>query len=339
MRLHGGSSKTFPKKSFRLNLAKDQRLVDGRRKLILRAEYADKTLLRNFTAYDLLRHATWLPASRTRHVHVRLGAEYHGVMLHPDRVDGHFLEDNVLSDKGSLYEADPPFEFSVPGGNLTLPKAPRSYGDIYQQHEGKLDYQDLIELIEVVLRLPDKEFAENADRVIKVDDVLVYLAFTTVIQNHDWVKKNYYLYRDPKAIDSRWSMIAWDLDLTFGHLWTKENDVFDEQIFLDGNPYIGMYDGYDFFNQLVDRLLWVKPFRQRFRAFIAHLIAGRFSGKFLQPRIDNALCRMQPDLLADTKKRAKNDELSGRFQELRDYIPARQAWLKTWLAEPDPMDK
>ena len=152
------------------------------------------------------------------------------------------------------------------------------------------------------------------------------------------MKKNYYIYRDPKAVDSRWSLIAWDLDLSFGHLWTKEGDVLDEQIFIDSDPYLGTYDGHDFFNQLVDRLLWVKRFRKRYRAFVAHLIAGPFSLAFLQPRIDNALCRMQPDLLADALKRAKNPEIAGRAQEVRDYIPARQAWLTTWLSEPDAMD-
>ena len=329
---------TFPKKSFRLNLDTDQPLADGRRKLILRAEYADKTLIRNFAAYDLLRHATWLPAARTAHVHVRLGASYHGVALHPDRVDSFFLADNGLNGKGSLYEADPPFAKSAPGGNLTVPTPTIAYDEIYQHHEGKEKFADLIELIEVVLRLSDAEFAANADRVIKVDDVLAYLAFSTVIQNQDWVRKNYYLYRDPTAHDSRWSILAWDLDLTFGHLWTKENDVLEEQIFSDGSPYVGTYDGHEFFNQLVDRLLWVKRFRKRYRSFIQHLLDDKFSRAFLDPRIDNALCRMQPDLLADSAKRASNAELMPRVQEVRDFITARRAWLKTWLSEPDALD-
>ena len=101
---------------------------------------------------------------------------------------------------------------------------------------------------------------------------------------------------------------------------------------------IEFYDGHEFYNQLVDRLLWVDRFRKRYRAFIAHLIGGRFTAAFLNPRIDNALCRMQPDVLADSHKRATNAEFSGRSQEARDFIAARRAWLTTWLSEPDPMD-
>ncbi|MCO4760904.1 MAG: CotH kinase family protein [Myxococcales bacterium] len=335
MRLHGGSSRTFKKKSFRLNLDKDQRMPDGRRKLVLRAEFVDKSQVRSFVAYEVMRHGTWLASSRLMNVHLRLGARYHGVMLHPERIDSHFLKDRGWNKDGSLYEADPPFAKSVPGGNLTVPKNKDDYPDLYQEHEGKLDYKDLIELIEVVLQLPDDEFEQNADRIIKTDDILVALALFAVTQNQDWVKKNYYLYRDPKATDSRWTIIPWDLDLSLGHLWTEENDVFDENIFTDGNPYVGMNNGTLFYNQLADRLLSVKRFRQRYRAFIAHLIEGRFNTSFLAARIDNTMCRMQPDILADKLKRAKNEELLSRVQEVKDFITGRRTWLKTWLAEPD----
>ena len=338
MRLHGGSSRTFPKKSFRLNLNKDQPLADGRRKLVLRAEYVDKTLLRNYVAYEVVRHATWLPASRLTYVHLRVNSSYYGVMLHPDRVDKHFLTDHGLNPEGSLYEADPPFVKSVPGGNLTVVEPASDYKVIYQQHQGVLDYVDLIELIEVVLQLPDEAFEANVDRVVKVDDVLVFLAMSAVIQNQDWVKKNYYLYRDPTAVDARWTVIPWDLDLTLGHLWTEESDVFDEQIFIDGSPYVGMNEGYLFYNQLADRLLRVPRFRKRYRSFIAHLLAGKFNNNFLGPRMDNALCRMQPDLLADPLKRAKNQELLSRVQEVRDFVVGRRTWLTTWLSEPDAKD-
>ncbi len=338
MRLHGGSSRTFPKKSFRLNLNKDQALADGRRKLVLRAEYVDKSALRNFAAYEVVRHATWLPASRLTYVHLRLNSTYYGVMLHPDRVDSHFLTDHGLNPEGSLYEADPPFVKSVPGGNLTVVKPASDYKVIYQQHHGALDYVDLIELIEVVLQLPDAAFEANVDRVVKVDDVLVFLAMSAVIQNQDWVKKNYYLYRDPTAVDARWTVIPWDLDLTLGHLWTEEKDVFDEQIFIDGSPYVGMNEGYLFYNQLADRLLRVPRFRKRYRSFIAHFLAGKFNNSFLGPRLDNALCRMQPDLLADRLKRAKNEELLSRVQEVRDFVVGRRTWLTTWLSEPDAKD-
>ena len=339
MRLHGGSSRTFSKKSFRLNLDKNQPLADGRRKLILRAEWVDKAMIRSYLAYEVVRHGTWLPASRLTYVHLRLGARYHGLMLHPDRVDKHILTDHNLNPNGSLYEADPPFEKSVPGGNLTVAKAAADYKVLYQHHEGTLNYVDLIELIEVVLQLPDAQFADNIDRVVKVDDVLVFLAMSAVIQNHDWVKKNYYLYRDPTATDSRWTIIPWDLDLSFGHLWTPEEDIFDEQIFTDGNPYVGMNIGQLFFNQLADRLFNVKRFRTRYRSFLAHLLEKTFDKAFLEPRMNNALCRMQPDMLADDGKRAKNQEVRSRVQEVRDFVVARRAWLTTWLKEDDPYAK
>lgn len=335
MRLHGGSSRTFKKKSFRLNLDDDAALPDGRRKVILRAEFADKALVRNHLAYDLLRHATWLPACETTYVHLRINGRFYGVMVHTERVDKDYLSARGLNPKGSLYEADPPFAMSVPGGNLTPVEDPQDYRLLYQRHAGELAYADLIELIEVVLQLPDAEFEAHVDRIIKVDDVLVFLAFNAVIQNQDFVKKNYYLYRDPTVADSRWTVLPWDLDLSLGHLWTEEGDVLDEQIFHDGDPYVGRNVGHSFYNQLVERVLGVPRLRKRFRSFVQHLVDGRFHPDFLSPRIDRALCRMQPDLLADQKKRAKNEEVPQRVQEVKDFVTARRVWLTTWLKEPD----
>ena len=170
---------------------------------------------------------------RTRYVNLRVNDRAYGLMVHTERVDKDFLTDRGLSALGSLYEADPPFEKSVPGANLTKSVA-ADYSELYQHHAGDLNYSDLIELIEEVLLLPSVTLDRDLNKVIRVDDFLVYLAAQAMIQNQDFVKKNYYLYRDPQAQDPRWTVLPWDLDLSWGHLWTPEGDVLDEQIFTAG---------------------------------------------------------------------------------------------------------
>jgi spore coat protein CotH len=146
-----------------------------------------------------------------------------------------------------------------------------------------------------------------------------------VIQNHDHIKKNYYLYRNPDETDDRWTIFPWDLELTFGHLWTEEMDVLDEQLFTDEPLEFGVCPG--FCNQLLTRLYEVPGYQDRFYEMVGHIIETSFNADFIDELIDNALCRATPDLLADSMKRATNDEYLDRVDELRAFVQARRTYI------------
>lgn len=328
VRLHGGSSIEFTKKSFRFDLDDGQALPNGSDHLVLRAEWADKTMLRNFLGLEIVRNATWLPAPEAEIVHFRINGEYYGAMWHVDRIDADFLARNGLDKNGSLYEADPQTpEYYVPGGNLTVLSGETAYRETYQHHRGPIDYADLIELIEVVLVLDDDTFCDVIGRVVRVDDYLVYMAAMAVMQNHDHIRKNYYLYRDALGDDDRWWALAWDLDLTLGHLWTEENDVLDEQIFVDGSLYVGKRAGHGYYNQLMDRLWGIPELDARFRSYVEHIAAQVYDSDFISERIENVLCRATPELLADRAKRATNAEYLDRVDEIYEFLAGRRQYL------------
>lgn len=326
MRLHGGSSRDFVKKSFRLNLPEGISLPDGTSDVILRAEYVDKTLLRNYLASEVVRNGTWLHGYRTEFVHVRLNQRYYGIMARAERIDADFLRARNLRRSGSLYEADPPLHLANPGANLT-PLASRDlYKQIYQHQKGDIDYDDLIHLIERTLQAPEGDFPEALEGAVAVADYLVYIAALGVIQNHDHIRKNYYLYRDPKE-DGRWRVIPWDLDLSFGHLWTEKDDVLSEELTTNASLFVGTGEKAGPFNHMMDRLLRVPKYRARYLEFVQHLANDVLSDSFINERIDNALCRATPDILADTQKRATNAEYLSRVEELRTFITARRAFV------------
>lgn len=332
-RLHGGSSRYYAKESFRIDLEGGKKLPDGRRKLIYRAEYVDKTLLRNALALDFIRGATPLPVSDDRFVHFRINERYWGVMHEVERIDRDFLAKRGLEPDGSLYEADPPLEFSSPGGNFTpLPDLER-YRTVYQHHAGPWEHDDLIVFIADFLQRPESEISADLDRVVAVDEILAYLATMVVLQNQDMIRKNYYFYRPVAGADRRWRFIPWDLDITFGHLWTEENDILDENIFHDGEPLVGKNFGHPYYNELIDHIYTQPVLLARLRAFVQHLIDGPFRSEVLSPRIDALACQIGADLVIDPQKRAENDELAQRAQELKDYVAARRTWLQTWLKE------
>ena len=163
VRLHGGTSRDFVKKSFRIDLPEGD-AIDGRRRLILRGEWNDKSLLRTYLAYELFRTATWLPTPRAEYVHLDLNGEFYGVMLHVERIDAEFLAARHLDRAGQLIEADPPLG-GQPGNLRPMPES--SYASVYEPHgDGPRDLAALRDLVERVLTLKPHAFADEAARAI-----------------------------------------------------------------------------------------------------------------------------------------------------------------------------
>lgn len=325
VRLHGGSSRGYEKLSFRFDLGEGLMLPDTHDHIIVRSEWNDKAMLRNHLGLELFRNATWLPTPNAEPVHFRINQRYYGVMWRVERIGGDFLRLRGLNkDTASMYEADPPRECWVPGGGLVPLESFEEYQCVYDQKKGELEYADLIELIEETLQLPDPEFAEVIDQVVNVDAYLVYMAVMGLIQNRDQVKKNYYLYRDPSAVDDRWIVLPWDLDLSFGHLWTEENDVLDEGLFTMEPVVAGLCPG--FCNQLTSRIYGVPRFERRFYEILKHIAQESFTEDFFDARIDNFICRATPDILADPLKRADNAEYLDRVDEIRLFVKQRRAY-------------
>ena len=333
LRLHGGSSRFFPKTSFRFDL-KEGATAAGQRHLILRAEFADKSLLRNWLGYELFRNGTWLPTPDSEFVHFRINGRYYGVMNHVERIDDDYLTRRDMSRTASLYEADPPLEYILPGGNLT-PIPEQDYAKVYQWHNGGANYEDLRDLVEFVLQVPQEASEVVLHSEVSVDSYVSYVAMMATIQNHDHIRKNYYLYRDVQADESRWQILPWDLDLSLGHLWGAADDVLDDHFITDADPLVGMKVRArgGFYNQLIDRVLTTETFYTRFLAILEHIHNTVFTEDFIESRLQSALCRMTPDLLADTRKRTSNSTYLDQVETLRRFVRERRPIIRSLLLE------
>lgn len=334
IKLHGGTSGDAPKRSFRVDLKKSDGLSDGRTKLVFRSEYIDKTMLRTWLSYELVRQLTWLPAPTLEFVHFRVNQRYYGVMGLVERVDAHYLTARGRNPKGTLYEADPPNQLAVPGGNLTTLFPATTYPLVYAKHSGPTAYDDLRALIEETLLLPDKTFRNEIESVVKVGDWLEFAAVMAVIQNQEHIRKNFYLFRDHDGPDQRWEFMVWDFDMTWGHLWTEIGDAMDETIFADLEPEKG-HKSVDskFFNQMY-RVLDNPTWKSQWKAEVLRIAKVGLTPAFYQPRIAAQLCRMGPDVLADSLKRSSDAEYIKRVAELDEYATARLSLLVARLGQP-----
>ncbi len=324
VRIHGGSSRDYPKKSFRFDLGQGLNLENGKNHIILRAEWNDKSLLRNYLALETFRDGTWLPTPKAEMVHFRVNGRYYGVMWHVDRVDADLLAEHGLSRNGVLLKPEAPSEYRGEDMMAPLPNE-EAYEAVYNIKKGREHGQspaDIIHLVEEVLPIVDNEqFKQAVEQVVDTESYLVYLATNAIIQNGDHVKKNHYIYRDPEG-DQRWRFLPWDFELTFGHLWSEENETLEEEIFIGAGIYEGMCPGYC--NRMMTRFWETPAYEQVFLDQISYMLERVFTVAFIRARMDNLVCRATPDILADTNKRASNAEYLERVEEIIDFVEGQR---------------
>ena len=153
------------------------------------------------------------------------------------------------------------------------------------------DYSDLCDLIDGI-NLPFNQAAidfvfENID----IPTTLNYLAVKSIIHDNDHMRKNYFVYRDSEGTQ-RWTMHAWDLDLTFGKNFDGAT-VFDDIIWADNDSLPGypsfispshpLFGTSDYrkvdslWNSMIDRMLEVPELRtmyyRRLRSLMDELLA------------------------------------------------------------------
>ena len=351
MRLRGGSSRAFPKKSFRITFDSGVPHPGINRKINLRAEFNDRTTLRNFLAVQTLRRLTAVPAPSARFVRLTVNGAYYGLMAEVDVVDEHFLEAQGLAPDAPTYEADPPVTLSDQGAGALVPLPDRSlYAQVYDKKVGpSSDYGDLVGLIEGAIwpdYLSSRAGGPAAARIgsrVDVGEYLDYLAAMALLQNYDHIRKNYYLSLLPRPQGApRWVAIAWDMDLTFGCLWDEGamNTLCDAQTF-DADPARGrLPDGIEggypaqyFYNQLSHQFLADATLRRAFDARVCAYTRSPFWTTEVHALIDAAAAHVRGAVGDDPNDR--NADLAGFDAEvarLHEFVRRRATFLRSALA-------
>ncbi|WP_241695504.1 CotH kinase family protein [Winogradskyella litoriviva] len=189
----------------------DNQRFYGFKKLSLKNNYNDKSMMREKVAGDVFRNAG-LVGSHTAfyvlYVDHGDGPEYFGVYTLVEEVDDTVLDTQFSDDDGNLYKPD--------GDAATF--AAGTYDEdeyVKKTNADDADFSDVQSLLSIVndaSRTTDAAtWRTNLDAVFDTDVFLKYLAANTVIQNWDTYGKmshNYFLYNDPDTSKLTW--IPWD---------------------------------------------------------------------------------------------------------------------------------
>ena len=216
---------------------------------------------------------------------------------------------------GDMPEGDIPFK-DIPRGDMEPEDMPQrdiaqggmanggmggQGGDYLEQmglktNENNPDHSALFHLLDVLNNEPDETFSEEIGKVLDVDQVLRYLAVSTVLvhlDNYIGMGHNYYLYE----VDGKFTIIPWDLNMSFGGF---SSGVDRQQVidFYIDEPTVGAVAD----RPLVSRLLAVPSYLEAYHGYLQELINGPFSYEVMEAKIDELADMIRPYVEADTLK-------------------------------------
>ncbi len=189
----------------------DNQRFYGFKKLSLKNNFDDKSMLREKVAGDVFRNAG-LVGSHTAFYRVYVdngdGPIYFGLYTMVEEVDDTVLDTQFSDDDGNLYKPD---------GDAASFAEGTYYEDEYvkKTNEDEADFSDVESLLTILhddSRTTDAAtWRANLETVFDTDVFLKYLAVNTVVQNWDTYGRmthNYYLYNDSETGKLTW--IPWD---------------------------------------------------------------------------------------------------------------------------------
>jgi spore coat protein CotH len=218
VRYKGNSSYVFaaksPKKPFKFSFDKyrDGRRFFGVKKLNFSNAAKDPSMLREKISYDIL--GKLMPSPRACFAVISIEGEMIGLYTQIEQVDKTFLKRYFSNNDGNLYK-------SSDNGSTLLFRS-ENQSDYEAEYELKTNEKenDWSRFVGMIKNLNSDENAETVvplGSYLDTDIICRYLAFNMVFSNFDSYTgsgRNFYLYDDLSK--SRFTLIPWDLNLSFG---------------------------------------------------------------------------------------------------------------------------
>jgi hypothetical protein len=180
---------------------------------------------------------------------------------------------------------------------------------------------------------------------VDVAQVVNFLAARVITGDTDCCHKNYYFYRDTGQSDE-WQMWPWDVDLSFGRVWTSPLTYWDQRLHPDTPLFIGS-------NCRLPQVIFDIPetrqmYLRRIRTLMDELLkppGTAAADLYYEPRIDMLATALAPDAALDAAKWGSNawgngstapccpQSLMQAATEIKNsYLPERRRQLFNGLA-------
>ena len=371
--IRGSSSQMFPKKQYAL----ETQDIDGENlnvsilgmpeenDWILHAPYSDKSLLRNFLAYELARDMGRY-ASRTRFCELVINGDYKGLYIFMEkikrdnnRVDISKLEPDETSGDdltgGYIIKVDK-WDGENNDGWLSDPPLPENYGTWYQYHYPKPDeivqeqQNYIIDYITDFENLIASESYNEPDsgyyNFVNLESFIDVSIINEISKNVDAYRLSAYMYKDKDSEDGRLTMgPIWDYNLAFGNA-----DYFEGQDNTGWVLDINLPSEDPFWIPFWWYRIWDdETFRNAFNQRWQELRQTVFSEEYIMNMIDSTIAVIDEAQVRNFQRWPILDEyvwpnayVGGSYENeidyLTDWITARLDWMdeQTMSANDDP---
>jgi hypothetical protein len=348
--LHGQSSRGFPKKSYNIdfNPGHNFKWAPGEPRaddLNLLTTYPDKAQMRNILAHGTYRDAD-CPYHWVFPVRVQQNGAFWGTAHAMENGDEDWLIRMRLNAEGALYKMYNSFT-SPADATSGAEKKTRRYED-------NADLLALYNGVSLSGEARRQYLYDNVD----VAQVVDFLAARVITGDVDCCHKNYYLYRDTGQ-SNEWQMWPWDVDLSFGRVWTSPQTYWDQRLIPNTPLFVGS-------NCRLPQAIFDTPetrqmYLRRIRTLMDELLkppGTPASDLYYEPIIDELAAVLAPDAALDAAKWGSHawgngstapccpQSLPQAVAELKNYyLPERRKQLFNGLASgarelpgPQPAD-
>ena len=189
----------------------------------------------------------------------------------------------------------PPGMPSPPGATSGLQG---SYLEIMglKTNENSPDHSALLHFLDILNNEPDETFPAEIEKVLDVDEVLRFLAVSTLVvhlDNYLGLGHNYYLYET----GGKFTILPWDLNMAFGTFNCTLGRDSLINFYID-EPTCGPIAE----RPLIHRLLSYPPYLDVYHGYLETLLDGPFSVDVMESRVDELADLIRPYVEADELK-------------------------------------
>lgn len=308
IRLRGGHTRDYPKKSFEI--------MRGGQSIHLNAEYDDPSMIRNALSF---RFFGWIrvPAPKTKHCLLFINGQSMGVYLEIEAVDRSFFRRRGLSCESIIYAVDENADFSL--RNPSTRKRKSSLFSGYELKSGTdTDRKKLQAFIASLNALPSDKLYPYLQANLDVDNYLRWLAGAVFTGNYDGFDQNYALYRSNTK--GCYRIVPWDYEGTWGR------NCYGKKCGSD----LVRVTGY---NVLTNKLLANKSIRSRYKQILREGLSDAFTLKRLAPVIEQLHTSIAPAIYQDSARNWQLNVFNGEPALIRNYIVERRKIISRTIAE------
>ena len=308
VRFRGSSSRAFDKKSWKIVFREEDSPFPNHDRINVNANWMDGSLFRSKLATDLFSEAGLHPP-QAELVLLIVNDDYRGVYTRNEQVDEGFLLRSGRNPGASIYK--------VSGRFLELLPNEAAYRTYYEKKTNdSLGFNDLIQFIELVNRIPDDQFATRIAQVMDVESFLSYYAIIVLIADFDSSWHNIYMVHDLDT--DRWELLPWDMDMAFRDI-NASIDLGTLERADEGGG-----------NILRSRMLAVPAFRADFCRLLKEYMDTIFSDAAMHARADALYRSIRQDARRDWHKlsRENNAAFEADYGYINNFITERKAYLR-----------